>query len=53
MKQKRLNAQQAEKLPDYRLRVIKPLCGECDERWIETPDGLAKCPNCYPQEMTA
>ena len=41
---------QAEKLPDYRMRVIKPLCGECDERWIETPSGLAKCPRCYPTE---
>jgi hypothetical protein len=53
MKQKELNRQQGARLPDYRLRVVPPLCGECDERWIETPDGLAKCPNCYPQEMTA
>jgi hypothetical protein len=40
-------------LPDYRLRVVPPLCGECDERWIETPDGWAKCPRCYPQEVSA
>jgi hypothetical protein len=40
-------------LPDYRMRVIKPLCGECDERWIETSDGLAKCPRCYPKEMAS
>jgi len=50
---RKANAVQADRLPDYRLRVVPPLCGECDERWIETPDGLAKCPRCYPQEMTA
>jgi hypothetical protein len=49
-KQKAANRADAERLPDYRLRVVPPLCGECDERWIETPDGLAKCPNCYPTE---
>lgn len=43
----------ADALPDYRLRVVPPLCGECDERWIETPSGLAKCPNCYPQERAS
>jgi hypothetical protein len=47
------NKARAEALPDYRLRVVPDLCGECDERWIETPTGLAKCPNCYPREMTA
>jgi len=50
---RKANAVQAERLPDYRMRVIKPLCGECDERWIETPDGLAKCPRCYPQEVAS
>jgi hypothetical protein len=50
---RKANKAQAARLPDYRLRVVPPVCGECDERWIETPDGLAKCPNCYPQEMTA
>jgi general stress protein YciG len=50
---RKANAQQAERLPDYRLRVVPDLCGECDERWIETPDGLAKCPRCYPQERAS
>jgi hypothetical protein len=50
-KQKAANKARAEALPDYRLRVVPPLCGECDERWIETPTGLAKCPRCYPTEM--
>lgn len=45
------NALAAEQLPDYRLRVVPPLCGQCDERWIETEDGSwAKCPTCYPYE---
>jgi hypothetical protein len=47
------NEAAAEALPDYRLRIVPDLCGECDERWIETPTGLAKCPNCYPYEATA
>lgn len=50
---RKANRAAAEQLPDYRLRVVPPLCGECDERWIETPDGLAKCPRCYPFERTA
>jgi hypothetical protein len=45
---RKANKAAAETLPDYRLRIVPPLCGECDERWIETPDGLAKCPRCYP-----
>lgn len=48
--QREANRAKAQKFPDYRLRVVPPLCGECDERWIETPDGLAKCPRCYPTE---
>jgi hypothetical protein len=52
-KQKQANKARAEALPDYRMRVIKPLCGECDERWVETASGLAKCPRCYPTEMSA
>jgi hypothetical protein len=48
--QREANKVAAERLPDYRLRVVPDLCGECDERWIETPDGLAKCPRCYPVE---
>ena len=51
--QREANRASAERLPDYRLRVVPPLCGECDERWIETPDGLAKCPRCYPQEVAS
>lgn len=51
--QRKANAVNGEPLPDYRLRVVPPLCGECDERWIETPSGLAKCPRCYPQERSA
>lgn len=51
--QREANKARAEALPDYRLRVVPPLCGECDERWIDTPTGLAKCPNCYPQERSA
>jgi hypothetical protein len=47
------NRYAAEQLPDYRLMVVPPLCGECDERWIETPSGLAKCPRCYPQERAS
>jgi hypothetical protein len=50
---RKARAATADTLPNYRLRVVPPLCGHCDERWIETPDGLTKCPNCYPQEMTA
>ena len=50
---RKANKARAEALPDYRVRVIKPLCGECDERWVETPNGLAKCPRCYPTEMSA
>lgn len=52
-KQKAVNQARAEALPDYRLRVVPDLCGECDERWIETDRGLAKCPRCYPYEESA
>ncbi len=45
---RKANAAQAQALPDYRLRVVKPLCGECDDRWIDTPTGLAHCPRCSP-----
>ena len=45
---RRAHAARQQALPDYRLRVVKPLCGQCDERWIETPDGLAHCPRCSP-----
>lgn len=51
--QRKANAVNGERLPDWRLRVVPDLCGQCDERWIETPDGLAKCPRCYPHERTA
>ncbi|MCW2899975.1 MAG: hypothetical protein JWO67_2240 [Streptosporangiaceae bacterium] len=27
---------------------LPPLCGECDNRWIETERGMARCPNCNP-----
>lgn len=41
----------AEQLPDYRLRVVQPLCGQCDDRWIDTPDGYVHCPRCHPAEV--
>jgi hypothetical protein len=50
---RKARAAAADTLPNYRLRVVPPLCGHCDERWIETPDGLTKCPNCYPQEVAS
>ena len=46
--QRKANAVNGERLPDYRLRVVPDLCGECDERWIETPTGMARCPRCNP-----
>lgn len=27
---------------------LPPLCGECDNRWIETATGMARCPRCNP-----
>jgi hypothetical protein len=31
-------------------KPLPPLCGECDNRWIEMPDGsAAHCPRCHPQ----
>jgi hypothetical protein len=34
-------------------KPLPPLCGECDNRWVETPNGNAHCPRCHPQAMPA
>jgi hypothetical protein len=44
---------ETEKLPDYRLRIVPPLCGKCDDRWINTQSGLKHCPRCHPAEASS
>lgn len=29
---------------------LLPLCGQCENRWIETDRGLKHCPRCHPAE---
>ena len=50
---RKANAAKTEVLPDYRMRVIVPLCGKCDDRWINTPTGAKHCPRCHPAEITS
>lgn len=30
---------------------LPPLCGQCDERWIDGDDGLVRCPRCHPAAL--
>lgn len=30
-------------------KPLPPLCGDCDNRWVETDAGMARCPNCNPR----
>lgn len=34
-------------------KPLPPLCGECDNRFIETDNGLARCPRCNPKAMAS
>lgn len=43
--QARVEAAQPKPLP--------PLCGHCDNRWIETDDGMARCPRCNPKAVAS
>lgn len=29
-------------------KPLPPLCGQCENRWVETDNGLAHCPRCHP-----
>lgn len=34
-------------------KPLPPLCGQCDNRWIETDDGMARCPRCNPKAVAS
>jgi hypothetical protein len=34
-------------------RPLPPLCGGCDNRWVETDNGMARCPRCNPRALEA
>jgi hypothetical protein len=35
-------------------KPLPPLCGECDNRWVELDDGsAAHCPRCHPSKVRA
>lgn len=34
-----------------RPKPMPPLCGQCDDRWIDTPGGYVHCPRCHPAEV--
>lgn len=34
-------------------KPLPPLCGECDNRWIETDAGQAHCPRCHPRAVAS
>jgi hypothetical protein len=34
-------------------KPLPPLCGECDNRWVETDNGMARCPRCNPRALEA
>lgn len=34
-------------------KPLPPLCGECDNRFIETDSGMARCPRCNPRAKEA
>lgn len=34
-------------------KPLPPLCGRCDNRWVETDDGMARCPRCNPKAVAS
>lgn len=42
-----------ERLEAAKPKPLPPLCGECDNRWIETDRGMARCPRCNPQAVAS
>lgn len=34
-------------------KPLPPLCGQCDNRWVETDRGMDRCPRCNPQAVAS